>query len=77
MERSTKIRHKLIECSNKGELSYTDELHILHHLLNKFKPISLSEYARKEGISPNGAKKRMQAGKVMFVNMIGRDFIIQ
>lgn len=76
MERSTKIRERLIECSNNGELNYTDELHILHHLLDKFKPISLAQYARKERISVNGEKSRIAAGKVMNLQMIGKTFII-
>lgn len=76
MERSTKIRERLIECSEKGELTFTDELHILHHLLDKFKPISLSDYARQEKISVNGAKSRIAYGKVIHLEMIGKTFII-
>lgn len=76
MERSTKIRERLIECSANGELTFTDELHILHHLLDKFKPISLSDYARKENITVNGAKSRISAGKVINLEMIGKTFII-
>lgn len=76
MERSTKIRERLIECSANGELTYTDELHILHHYLEKFKPISLSEYARQENITVNGAKSRITSGKVMHLEMIGKTFII-
>ena len=77
MKNSTRIKDRIIECSSNGELSYTDELHILNHLINKFKPLSLSEYARKENISPNGAKCRIAAGKVMYINMIGKTFIIE
>lgn len=76
MKNSSRIRDRYIEVSSKGELSYTDELHILNHLVNKFNPISLSEYARIENISVNGAKTRINAGKVMYVEMIGKYFII-
>lgn len=76
MKNSSRIRDRYIEVSSQGELSYTDELHILHHLINKFKPISLSEYARQQNISVNGAKTRIKAGKVMYVEMIGKQFII-
>lgn len=76
MKNSSRIRDRYIEVSSKGELSYTDELHILNHLVNKFNPISLSEYARRENISVNGAKTRINAGKVMYVEMIGKYFII-
>jgi hypothetical protein len=38
---------RYIEASNKGQITYTDELNILEHVLNKFKPISISEYAKK------------------------------
>jgi len=76
MKNSSTIRDRYIEVSSKGELSYTDELHILNHLVNKFNPISLSEYARKENISLNGAKVRLKSGKVMYVEMIGKYFVI-
>lgn len=77
MKNSVKIRERIIECSANGELSYNDELHILHHFLDKFKPISLSEYARNHNITPNGAKSRIASGKVMHLNMIGKTFIIE
>lgn len=76
MERSRKIRERLIECSSNGELNYTDELHILNHLITKFNPVSLSQYARQEGISVNGAKSRVKSGKVMFFKAIDKYFVI-
>lgn len=75
LDRSKKIKDRLIECSQNGELMYTDELHILQYLLERYNPMSLSDYARKEGISPNGAKDRIKRGKVMQLNIIGRTFI--
>ena len=38
---------RYIEASNEKQITYTDELNILEHILNKFKPISVSEYAKK------------------------------
>ena len=66
---------RLIEASNKGRLTYTQELNILNHLLNKFKPISITEYAKKENIKPPAVYDRIKRGKVMCLEMIGRTFI--
>ena len=66
---------RLINASNKGMLTYTQELNILNHLLNKFKPISKTQYAKKEGISIPGVNDRLKRGKVMHLSMLNRTFI--
>lgn len=66
---------RYIKASNKGRFTYTQELNILNHLLNKFKPVSLSEYAHKEKIKPPAVYDRIKRGKVMYIEMLGRKFI--
>jgi hypothetical protein len=66
---------RYINTSNKGLISYTDELEILEHLLNKFKPISKSEYAKKENISIPAVNDRINRGKIMTQQIINRTFI--
>ena len=63
MSKSAVIRQKYINYSNSGEMMYSDELIILEHLVKKFNLCSQSEYAKKEGISSAGAKKRLDSGK--------------
>lgn len=53
-----------------------EELQMLNHLVNKYNFKSVSEYARQENISQPAALKRLKTGKIMFVEMIGRKFII-
>jgi len=69
------VAERYIESSNKGAINYTDELNILNHLLNKFNPISKSEYAKKHNISVPAVNGRIERGNVMFLKIIGRTFI--
>lgn len=66
---------RYISASNNGNFNYTKELNILNHLLNKFNPISITEYAKKENIKPPAVYDRIKRGKVMCLKIIGRTFI--
>ncbi len=61
---------------NDNHLTMDEELNILNLLVNKYNFLSVSEYARKENISQPASLKRLKSGKVMYVEMIGRKFII-
>jgi hypothetical protein len=61
---------------NVNQLTITEELEIVNLLVNKYNFVSVSQYARNEGISQPGALKRLKNGKVMYIEMIGRKFII-
>jgi hypothetical protein len=63
MENSRKIKDKLILLSNTGKLTMSDEMKILQHLVNKFNLISQAKYAKLNGITSAGAKKRLESGK--------------
>jgi hypothetical protein len=69
MEKSAHIKDKYILLSNEDKISYTDEMIILQHLVNKFNLINQSEYAKINKISSAGAKKRLESGKepVIFI----------
>ena len=69
------VSDRYIKTSNNGLISYTDELIILEHLLNKFKPISKSEYAKRKNISIPAVNDRINRGKVMNLEIINRTFI--
>ena len=69
------VADRYIDKSNQGLISYTDELIILEHLLNKFKPISKSEYAKRKNISIPAVNDRINRGKVMNLEIINKTFI--
>ena len=53
-----------------------EELEMIEILVNKYNFISVSQYARNHKISQPGALKRVDSGNVMFIEMIGRKFVI-
>jgi len=75
MKRSRLIVDRFIECSEKGEIFMSDELHLLNYLINRYQFMSVADYAKSEGITITGANKRLEAGKVQFVNIAGRKLI--
>lgn len=77
MEHIDNVAIRYIEASNKGQITYADELNILEHILNKFKPKSVSEYAKKQNISTPAVYDRIKRGKVMYVEIINRKFIFE
>jgi len=76
MENPTNIGDRYIKASETKGFSYKDELNILNYLLNKFKPLSKTEYAKRENISVPAVNDRLKRGKVMYIEMIGRTFIM-
>jgi hypothetical protein len=68
---------RFIKASNENHVLFNEELEILTHLVNKFKLISISEYAHKEGLTYPGAKKRIATKKVMTISLLGKVFVIQ
>ena len=61
---------------NINQFTITEELEMLNLIVNKYNFKSVSEYARQEKISQPAALKRLKTGKVMFIEMINRKFII-
>jgi hypothetical protein len=55
----------------------SDELIILDHLVNKFNFISQSEYARLNGITPAGAKKRLDSGKEPIITIGKTKYVVK
>ena len=62
-------------CADNGEISMSDELHLLNYLFDRYKFMSVADFARKEGITIPGANKRLASGKVQYVNLAGRKLI--
>lgn len=76
MHRSEKIKERLFECLENGEISIGDEIAILQRIVQRLNLSTISEYSRKHGISPNGAKKRAESGKEAAVILNGQTFIV-
>lgn len=76
MKRPIKPVERFKKAIDVNQFMMHEELEMLNHLVSKYNFVSVSEYARKENISQPGALKRLKTGKVMFVEMIGRKFII-
>jgi hypothetical protein len=76
MERSEKIKNRLIECLKNGEITIGHEIEIIEYLINRVNPLTPAEYARREGISRPAAKKRLEAGKESFISIGNQKFII-
>lgn len=72
-KRSELIRERLFECIHNGELETSDLVQIIEHLSIILNLKTLSQYAKDEQISYNGAKKRQTdcvtiAGEKLIVN---------
>lgn len=65
--RTELLKNRIIEHINNKTMDYSQELHIFEVLLTRYPIISLSEYARKENITFNGAKERLKNKKIMTV----------
>jgi len=75
METLTNIE-RFEKALNNGTFTMQEELEMINLLVTKYKFISKSEYARKEGVSPQGVESRLKANNDPFIKMIGKLFII-
>lgn len=70
-ERSIKIREKLFECIHKGELENSDLVQIFEHIGIILNLKTITNYAKANNISYNGALKRktdkVKIDKVEFI----------
>ena len=76
MEKLT-ILQRFEDASEKGNFTMDEEIGMIKCLLTKYNFISKSEYARKEGISPQGVEARLKANNEPHIKMIGKLFIIK
>lgn len=59
-----------------GELQNDDLLAITSNICTFFNLVTISDYARNEGITYNGVKSRIEAGKIKEVIFFGAKFVI-
>ena len=70
------VTERFRKAINVNQFRMDEELDMLNTIVNKYNFLSVSEYARREKISQPGALKRLSSGKIMYIEMIGRKFII-
>lgn len=75
METPTNIE-RFREAVENGRFTMDEKLAFTNILLDKFNFISVSEYARIEGVSPQGVLSRLKSKNTPYVKMIGKLFII-
>ena len=71
------VANRYIKASRDNRILMNEELEILKHLVSKFGLMTISEYAKKEKITYKGAKIRILSGKVMYINLMNKTFVIQ
>ena len=59
-----------------NKFTMTEDITFIDLLVTKYNLISKSEYARINGISPQGVESRLKANNDPYIKMIGRLFII-
>ena len=64
------------DASEKGTFTMTEELNILSYLIERYKFITISEYARQNNITPAGVLHRIEQGGVMYILIGGIKFVI-
>ena len=74
---NTTILQRFIDASNSGKFTMDEEIGMVKHLVSKYNFISKSEYARKEGISPQGVEARLKSKNDPHLKMIGKLFIVK
>lgn len=72
LDRGGKIKNRLFECIHNGEIENSDLVQIIEHNCKILNLQTISNYAKNEGISYNGAKKR----NLEIIRIDGIKFII-
>lgn len=75
METPTNIE-RFKNALENNKFTMTEELTFIELLVAKYSFISKSEYARKNGISPQGVESRLKATNDPYIKMLGKLFII-
>ena len=77
MKNSMTVTERFEKAINDNLFMIHEELDMLRAKVKKYNFKSVSQYARQEGISQPAALKRLKSGKVMYIEMIGKKFIIE
>lgn len=75
METPTNIE-RFKNAVENNKFTITEELTFIDVLVTKYNFISKSEYARLNGISPQGVEARLKAINDPYIKMLGKLFIL-
>jgi len=67
---------RFVNASEKGLFDSDVELKVLTFLIEKYKPLTISEYARKINKTPACVLKRVKSGKESFIEIGKLKYII-
>ena len=76
MKNSEKIKNRLVECVENGDLTFGDCIHIIEYLANKVNLVTQAQYSKKHEISRAGTYKRVASNKEATLLIGGVTFII-
>ena len=67
---------RFVEASENGLFSSDEELKVLTFLLEKYNPLTISEYSRKINKTPACVSKRIKSGKESYIQIGKLKYII-
>lgn len=73
---SQKVTDRFLQLLEENKLFYSEELRILEVLLNRYCLLTISDYARKKNLTPNGVKYLIDHEKIATIEINGHVFII-
>jgi hypothetical protein len=76
MKNSERIKNRLIQCVEEGELTFGHSIEIIEYLVNKVNLVSQADYARVHNISRVAVGKRVKSGKETTIKIGKTDYII-
>jgi hypothetical protein len=72
---SVKVKDRMVELINSNQLDMSCELQIFEAINKKYGFQTLSDYARSQKISYNGALNRIKSGKEQYVLIANQIFV--
>jgi hypothetical protein len=74
---SGKVTERFIELSKQGKIYYSDELRIFDLFQDKYKPVSIAEYARATGKQYKIIQDKINSGTIAHIAFGDKLFILQ
>ena len=69
-------KEKFKKAVEEDKFTMDEELYFMTILVDKYNPISKSEYAKKEGISPQGVESRLKSKNDPYIILMGKIAIL-
>lgn len=76
MKNQTDVVVRFKKAIDDNRFNMTQELEMLDILVNKYNPMSISDLARKRGVSQPAISKQLKNGKIMYLNLGSSKIII-